>query len=962
MPVNENLSAKQAHARIHIHHVHINRSRVITCLVAGLITFIILLISLAVNHIYPFGDTSIAVYDLEWQYQSYFGWLSNVLHGQSNLFYSNAKGLGGGMLTLFAYYLSSPFNVLAILFSPAQTPELISLLTLIKLPTCAITCAVFLTGRFADHINAISDQLILVLISTAYALCGCVGGYSSNLMWIDGYYMLPLVALGIYRLVTEKKVGPLFCAVLFSILFNWYTAYMNCLFAILYFFFELLRHNAWSFRIHTKKLLRMCGRFIFVMALAVGTSMVLLWPNIVEQLEGKGANAGLATLFTQLPINSELYTMWSQFCVGSTPSNEACQAPVYIASIVVLLSLVFLFARGYRKSDRKAYLVMCIIGVASTVSPFLSTIWTGFFPASSYIDRQAYVFSFFLVIMAFEGWTVVRHADRNNVRSALIAAVVGELGVIALSIAITRVLHPDLAISWQHYAATVVVVLLCSLFIYFFSNLYKKIQALAQREMMRGMHGVESSRLSIQTRSVAQRTILIMCLGLGAFIGIESVQTHYYFSNQQASVSFYESYMSQMSDVLSELPTEEGFLRVEQTGMSHHTEMNRNLYDISKNNANDDMLALNISSPMHYSSTQNNNEQNFFAHVGYTKQSIFGTYARSPIEPIDKLLGIDYVIDNRSVPGAQKIDADLPQPSDQTTPGFSLYQYQSTMPLGYGVANNADLGWDQKDTRLIADPFADQTELFSELTGQDATDLYHRDAIQETNPSTNQRSFDVTITQDGPAYLKLSSNMNADHYNGGILCNVSVNGQFLQCSGGRFSSGVIYLGTYYTGDVVHVQLDMLHNSQSSLEAEKEKQWFMDPPIDELVHVESLNEQKTDQLLNSLDSNGFQLNSYSDGNIDATFNADHDELLMLSVPYDLGWNATVDGENTSIQTIANTFCGIHVHAGTNHIQLHYHTPGLYAGACIAAISLIIFAIWQLCATYRRRQKRLAINEI
>lgn len=936
-----------------------------TCAIAGIVTLVILLIALASNQIYPFGDKSLAIYDLEWQYQSYFGWLSNVLHGQSSLFYSAAKGLGGGMFTLFAYYLSSPFNVLAFFFSPEQTPELIVVLTLLKIPTCAITCAVFLTGRFADHINAIPDHLVIVLASVSYALCGCIGGYSSNLMWIDGYYMLPIVALGVYRLVSQRKVGLLFGSVVCSVLFNWYTAYMNCLFAILYFAFELMRRNAWSLRVNKKELVRICTRFACVMALAIGTSMVLLWPNIVEQMQGKGSNAGLGALFTQPLLSAESYAMWGQFCIGSSPKDEGMFAPVYISSFVILLVLAFMFMRGYRKSDRKAYIAMCVVAVLSTVSPFLNTIWTGFFPTSSYINRQTYVFSFFLAVMAVDGWTVLRHADRSNVRHAILIAAVAEVAVIGASIVVTRWRMPVVAAPWQHYVITIVVIAVCALFVYFFGNLYAKIQDIAQRQLADIERGIESARASIETRSVARRTVCIMCIGLVAFVGIETMQSRGYFASQNASASYYERYMVQMSDALASLEGDNGFLRIEQTGMSHFSQISMGFHDFTNESANNDALALNVSSLMHYSSTQSNNEQDFFARVGYTKQSIFGTYARSPIEPVDKLLGVQYVIDNRDVPGATKVDADLPQPNDSNATSFSLYRYDQTMPLGYGVASDADLGWLQKDTRIIADPFADQESLFGALTGEDATGLYHRDAVDRTEADGDHRSYDVTVTQSGPAYLKLASNMNPAHYDGGIMTNVYVNGQQVRCSGGRFGCGIVYLGTFNRGDVVHLRLDVPHKTQG-IDQETysglERDWFTSVDDSDLVNIQSLDQQTMDDLLGSLDSQDVRLNSFTDRDIDMTVNAKDDELFMLTIPYDMGWNATVDGEDASVETVANTFCGVNVHQGENNIHLHYHTPGLYTGATIAGVSLLIYVVWQICATLRRRKERLTVRRI
>ena len=69
------------------------------------IPFGILLATFALLDIYPLGDVSVMVHDMPVQYADYFGWLIQVMHGEGNLLYSNAAGLGGGMFSLFTYYI-----------------------------------------------------------------------------------------------------------------------------------------------------------------------------------------------------------------------------------------------------------------------------------------------------------------------------------------------------------------------------------------------------------------------------------------------------------------------------------------------------------------------------------------------------------------------------------------------------------------------------------------------------------------------------------------------------------------------------------------------------------------------------------------------------------------------------------------------------------------------------------------
>lgn len=84
-------------------------------------------------------------------------------------------------------------------------------------------------------------QFVAVVFSTAYALCGFVGAYSLDIMWLDGVALAPLAMLGLRRMVKEKKVLLYYVTLSVSILANYYIAMMICIFLVFYFvllFFE----------------------------------------------------------------------------------------------------------------------------------------------------------------------------------------------------------------------------------------------------------------------------------------------------------------------------------------------------------------------------------------------------------------------------------------------------------------------------------------------------------------------------------------------------------------------------------------------------------------------------------------------------------------------------------------------------------------------------------------------------
>uniref|UniRef100_UPI0027DDEC81 YfhO family protein n=1 Tax=uncultured Senegalimassilia sp. TaxID=1714350 RepID=UPI0027DDEC81 len=400
-------------------------------LAAFAIPFCVLLAAFAMRGIWPFGDVSVMLYDMPVQYAEYFGWLIQVLHGQGNLLYSNAAGLGGGMFSLFTYYLSSPFNLIAFFFTPETVPQLFSVLYLVKIPACAVCCLVLLRGRLlaadaaswrearAAAANAPAGrQALLVLLACAYALTSYVLGYASNIMWLDGVIMAPLAALGTYRLVQRRACGGLFAACACAIVFNWYTGYMVCLLCVLWFFYELARNRSLRGR-----RLRRCWRFAATMALAVGAGMVVLIPTALALLGGKGTHAGLASLACNTGLARNPLAVADLFCIGTLPGiTTQANLPALTISALVLVGVGMFLANGaVGRRERIAGAAFALVMATSLVFTPVATIWSGFVPESSYTNRNGFAILLVMTVLAAEGLLALSRLDaRPRRRCALL--------------------------------------------------------------------------------------------------------------------------------------------------------------------------------------------------------------------------------------------------------------------------------------------------------------------------------------------------------------------------------------------------------------------------------------------------------------------------------------------------------------------------------------------------------------
>ena len=167
----------------------------------------VVLILLALYRLYgyaPFGNKSLAWADASIQYMDFFAYLKDVIMGKNSIDYTFGKTLGGTNIATFSYYLASPWNFLVIFFEKSQLHTFFDLLVVIKLGIAAVTMRFFVGERWKNYISDMQQRSLASLFSSCYALCQYSIAQSSNVMWLDGVYFLPLILLGVYRVSQGK--------------------------------------------------------------------------------------------------------------------------------------------------------------------------------------------------------------------------------------------------------------------------------------------------------------------------------------------------------------------------------------------------------------------------------------------------------------------------------------------------------------------------------------------------------------------------------------------------------------------------------------------------------------------------------------------------------------------------------------------------------------------------------------
>ncbi|MDE6723778.1 MAG: YfhO family protein, partial [Eubacterium sp.] len=182
-----------------------------------------------VYNVFPFGDTTVLRMDLYHQYGPLFVELFDRVTNHETFLYSWISGGGSSFLGNYFNYLSSPLNIIILLFDRNQMPFAISTIVAIKCMLAAGTFTFYIKKSQKRH--SFTSAAFGVLYSfSAYMLA-----YFWNIMWLDGMIMLPLIILGIEKIINNGKCTLYILSLIYLMYSSYYIGYMMCIFSVFYF-------------------------------------------------------------------------------------------------------------------------------------------------------------------------------------------------------------------------------------------------------------------------------------------------------------------------------------------------------------------------------------------------------------------------------------------------------------------------------------------------------------------------------------------------------------------------------------------------------------------------------------------------------------------------------------------------------------------------------------------------------
>lgn len=862
-------------------------------LVAALVGVSVCSIMIA-GGVYPFGDLALARADSLFQYIGFTGWLSNVLNGDGNVGYSFSKALGGGTISLFGFILASPANALSGFFSAEDIPKFFSLLVPIKLMACGVTCLAYIRTRLKVH------GPVYVVLAASYATMMTSFMAGSNVMWLDGFILLPLVCLGVYKLLSCGKAALLFLSVACAVLFNWYCGYIVCVYSIIYFIAELVllgKKRTW---------LKSGLSYAATMLCALAASMILFFPIIQYMMNSAATTASGSNAVSGELLASPFDLLRYLYFGNASIFDSAANFPV--SGIVLLSSLSLLFlGREYRKQKLVFGAVLVFLWFSYAWPP-LSLLWSGFVRSDSFTPRFAFTAVFTLVVAG--SWAAKGLADIGD-RRRKIMILASASALFLVPFLITNVVNPFA--SQLLFAGQVLSFILFGLTAF-----------------------VLLSRGFTVSKSIGAIACLLLCL---VFVVEQTAMDKRAFSTENnsmmCSVSDYASYIGRLEREQDML--EDGsFFRTEKYSFS-------SIEDSSVSYPTGEYFSTGMRGLSHYSSATDQPVNTLLGNLGYclTPGTRAITYYNSPMLATDTIFGVEYIFGQNPPPAGYEKVKDL---DDFIYENVALYRNPRALSIGFGVPSDAvSVDWGD-------DVFVNQSSWVSQLAGQ-SVDLYASASVDATDPydnidtalrsvglsrdSSSLAFWKIVATEDGPLYLDARASNTAYLFH---------NGNFLQRIGSwEFDTNVIYLGDYKAGETVELAMAA---SQPEVVGGS------------VIRSATLRLDEYSYAVGLLSSRQFETESFGDGYLKGVFTADEKQDVLLTIPLEKGWGILVNSE----EVVANEMNGLirfPVEAGRNEVELRYEIPGLSAGILLSVGGVVVFSIWR--SALRARVKRRCTKE-
>ena len=626
----------------------------------GILALVCMSLSYVWMGVWPLGNESVMIVDLHHQYGPMLSQLRDMLLHGGNPLYTFETGIGANFISLFAYYLASPFNALLILFPENLLTEAVLVITLLKNALAAAFFAACVQYLFRRR------DMSVVFLALGYSLSMYMIAYSWNIMWLDGVMVLPLIVLGFERMMRTGKYGVYILSLFYALVSNYYIGFMICIFMILYFVVFCFREKREGEDIGKAFL-----RFFVGSLIGGGLAMFILIPVAFALGYTSAAGGGLP----DAAGNFDLFRLCSQLLFSASPTIRSGNLPnIYCGVLPVLLACLLFTTPTIPLRKRLCYGgMLTVLGLSFTVNIF-DLLWHGLHTPNDLPYRFSFLFIFALLLTA---GVMLPHIQEISLKQ-----LGGTVGVFVAYIALYETMLKEGNKGFLTVYGTLLLM------------------------------GIYAAILLLTTyRKIAKRCaymllalVMVAELTLSGGLGLDALNSKEYFTDHQSYVDN-EEHAAAKGAVnamlqLADKETNGDFYRAEL--LPRRTCVDTALYHYRG--------LTSFSSSNYYRTTR------FLGALGYADNGVNSYLYHSFVPAVDSLLGIRYLTLQAKLTDHPYLTLIGDTKTGDTT--YYIYRNRLALPLAYRVEKAV-----QTFSVTEYDPFGTGSHLLSAMTG-DQRELY----------------------------------------------------------------------------------------------------------------------------------------------------------------------------------------------------------------------------------------------
>ncbi len=855
---------------------------------SGLTALFIIVLVYFCYSIIPFGDRTVYRMDLYHQYGPLFSELYDRITSGESLLYSWNSGIGSSFIGNFFNYLSSPFAILVLIFGHENTFEAVAAMIACKAVLSSMSMSYYLKKSHK------SNGPEIIAFGIMYAFCGYFIAYYWNVMWIDAMYLLPFVVLGIEKIIYSGKCLNYIIALTLSIYCNYYIGFMVCIFSCIYFLYYYYcsldnfdkRHKVLKYK--EEKDNKIFNSFFlnsgFRFAFSSIAAALLLCGMLIPVAYVLSSSSATSSTF---PTEAKSYFSFFDFLANHLASLEPTirsSGEDVLPNVycgILTLILIPVFLLSKKISAKEK--VASVALLALMYFSFNINIFNFIWHGLHYPNDLPYRQSFMYSFILI----IMAHKAYKIVLDINKKYLIG-LGacLVIFILAVYKVGSKN--VSLLTVVLSIIFVILLVIVLCLLSS--KKNQAYAL-------------------------TILLVCSVVAETI---VCNTNHYVANQNKT-SFVADY-NYFKELQKKIKSNDSDLFYREELSYLRTRMDPSWYDYN---------GVSVFSSMAYERVAN-----FQKAIGLYGNKI-NSFTYNPTSPIyNSLFSVKYVYDRRDL-----VDESPFYHKIAENEIYKVYENNFHLGLAFTVSDKIS-EWNVYD---YLNPVEAQEEFF--ITAGGVNDVYIKDfdynltfdnlneiglynkvlgtlPLTKIDEKTNASlSVDITAKNEGNIYIYLYSRQ---------LDEVSVESDTTSTKMDVKDGYILDLGYYNVDDKINIKMP-LKEDESSANVE--------------FFVFTVDEEKFVQCYNELKSGQMEITEFSDTKISGNFTAGENEILYTSIPYDKGWNITLDNEKVAeedIIIISDALIGVKVNSGEHNISFEYSIPYMNI-ACIISFSFAFLLI-------------------